>query len=151
MDHLTPEARSRNMAAIKSRDTVPELRLRRALREAGLLGYRVSPRALPGKPDIAFTRWRVAVFVDGAYWHGHPDHFREETASEYWRRKITKNRARDAKVDSQLRELGWTVLRFWDFDILHSTVEAVASIGSALTEAGRRIDDVECASVNASG
>ena len=74
-DFLSPETRSRVMARIRSRDTKPELALRRALYAAGVRGWRCHNRQLPGKPDIAFTRWRVAVFVDGRFWHGLPDYF----------------------------------------------------------------------------
>ncbi len=74
-DHLSPEGRSRNMAAIRSKDTKPELAMRAALRRAGATGYRLHRRDIPGRPDAAFIRWKVAVFVDGAFWHGHPDHW----------------------------------------------------------------------------
>src|SRR5687767_6028947 len=74
-DFLSKETRSRVMARIRSRNTGPELALRRALHAAGVRGWRCHAKHLPGKPDLAFTRWRVAVFVDGCFWHGHPDFF----------------------------------------------------------------------------
>lgn len=136
-DHLSPAGRSRNMAAIRSKNTKPELLLRAQLRCRGAKGYRVHMR-LPGRPDVAFTRWKVAVFVDGAYWHGHPDHFNPATASEYWRSKIAGNQARDAKATSELRASGWRVLRFWDFEVL-ADVEGVAQqVIQTLNSAGWR-------------
>src|SRR5438874_13409125 len=74
-DHLSPAGRSRVMARIRSRNTTPELALRRALFAQGVRGWRCHAKRLPGKPDLAFTRWRIAVFVDGCFWHGHPDFF----------------------------------------------------------------------------
>src|SRR5436190_9794598 len=74
-DFLSKKTRSRVMSRIRSKDTKPELTLRKALFEAGIRGWRCHPRTVPGKPDIAFTRWRVAIFVDGCFWHGHPDYF----------------------------------------------------------------------------
>lgn len=136
-DHLTPAERSRNMAAIRSKDTKPELALRKALRDAHLIGYRVGPKGIPGRPDVAFTRWRLAVFVDGAYWHGHPDHFNALTASAYWREKIAKNRARDELTNALLVQQGWRVLRFWDFEVLRSQDAIACRIGQELTALGR--------------
>src|SRR3954469_23963555 len=74
-DNLTKEQRSLNMSRIRRRDTKPELALRRALWRAGLRGYRVDKKTLPGRPDVAWGRARLAVFVDGAFWHGHPSAF----------------------------------------------------------------------------
>lgn len=136
-DHLSPAGRSRNMAAIRSTNTRPELALRALLRAAGATGYRVHLRTLPGKPDVAFTRWRVAVFVDGAFWHGHPDHFNPATASEYWRDKIARTQERDRKADLALQEAGWTVVRFWDFELQEAPEEQVEKILNALKTAGR--------------
>lgn len=108
------------MAAIRSRDTRPELALRHALRRQGLLGYRCHPKGLPGKPDIAFTRWRLAIFVDGCFWHGHPDHFQPGTLGDYWDQKIHRTQERDRAQEAALREAGWEVLRFWDFEVSES-------------------------------
>jgi DNA mismatch endonuclease, patch repair protein len=105
------------MAAIRSRDTRPEIALRRALRARGLLGYRCHERRLPGKPDIAFTRWRLAVFIDGAFWHGHPDHFCFGTLGDYWDEKIRRTQERDRQQEADLRDAGFEILRFWDFDV----------------------------------
>ena len=117
-DHLSPQGRSRNMSAIRSKDTKPELVMRRELRKAGATGYRLHRRDLPGVPDLAFMRWRVAVFVDGVFWHGHPHHWHPDRASsDYWRTKIERNIARDRTVTATLQDRGWIVLRFWDSEI----------------------------------
>jgi DNA mismatch endonuclease, patch repair protein len=135
-DHLSVEGRSRVMAAIRSKDTKPELRLRAALRAVGATGYRLHRKELPGRPDLAFTRWRVAVFVDGAFWHGHPEHFNPETASDYWRTKMERNQARDRQADESLSVSGWTVLRFWDFQVQDEIETVVATVLSALRRSG---------------
>ncbi|MDV7172914.1 very short patch repair endonuclease [Gordonia amicalis] len=133
-DHLSPAGRSRVMASIRSTNTKPELALRAALRALGATGYRVHTRELPGRPDVAFTRWKVAVFVDGAFWHGHPDHFNPHTAKPYWREKIARTQQRDRAANLALNERGWTVLRFWDFQLaadLDTCVEEVlVTLGS---------------------
>ena len=135
-DHLSPLGRSRNMAAIRSTNTKPELALRAALRLAGAAGYRIHLRTLPGKPDVAFTRWRVAVFVDGAFWHGHPDHFNPATASQYWRDKIARTQERDRQADQLLKDAGWHVVRFWDFELNEEPDKQIKKVLDALIEAG---------------
>ena len=124
------------MAAIRSRDTKPELALRAGLRAAGATGYRIHARDLPGKPDVAFTRWRVAVFVDGVFWHGHPDHFDPARASDYWRTKIARNQERDRIAETDLAEAGWTVLRFWDQDVKADATACVEEVLGALAAMG---------------
>lgn len=129
--------RSRNMAAIRSRNTGPELALRWALRERGMLGYRIHHPALPGQPDIVFTRWRVAVFVDGAYWHGHPEHFRFGRLGSYWDDKVRRTQQRDRKQETDLRQAGFFVLRFWDFEVKADSGNCADRIFRVLEEAGR--------------
>jgi len=91
--------------------------LRRELHRRGLR-YRLHAPDLPGKPDIVFRRARVAVFVDGAFWHGHPERCRlPATNREYWARKIERNAARDARVRRELAQMGWRVVRLWDFEV----------------------------------
>lgn len=136
-DHLSREGRSRNMAAIRSKNTMPERLLRQELRRRGLTGYRIHP-SLPGKPDIAFTRWKVAVFADGAYWHGHPEYVRLH-ASDYWRTKIARTQERDRLADAELLAVGWTVVRLWDFDVLADPARAVATVITALAQAGHPV------------
>jgi DNA mismatch endonuclease (patch repair protein) len=74
----------------------------------------------------------VAVFVDGGFWHGHPEHFKPGQSGSYWDRKIRRNQERDVRVDQQLIQSGWTVLRFWDFEIVESRDDCVKSVVSAL-------------------
>lgn len=107
------------MRANKARDTGPERRIRSLLHKAGLR-YRVNARplsALRRTADIMFPATRVAVFVDGCYWHGCPDHYRPARANEqFWREKIDRNRARDRETDQILAEAGWTVIRVWEHE-----------------------------------
>jgi DNA mismatch endonuclease (patch repair protein) len=125
------------MQANRSRDTGPELAVRRLLHAQGFR-YRVALRPEPSlrrRADIVFTRQRIAVFIDGCFWHGCPEHgrttFRHNT--DYWPDKISTNRARDADTTQTLESLGWQVLRFWE----HESAETVATtIAAAVAEAG---------------
>jgi DNA mismatch endonuclease, patch repair protein len=114
------------MASIRGSDTKPELLLRRALWHADVRGWRCHWRGPGGKIDIAFTRWRLAVFVDGSFWHGHPSKWHPGRWSGYWDEKIRRNLARDAAQNEALRAAGWDVLRVWDFEVEHDS-EAIAS------------------------
>ena len=120
MDNLPPEKRRRNMQRIRSADTSPERRLRLALWHRGLR-YRKNWRALPGSPDIALTRQKIAIFVDGDFWHarGHLAHPGEQIATheEYWSKKLARNVERDRETNDALTQAGWLVLRFWESDI----------------------------------
>jgi DNA mismatch endonuclease (patch repair protein) len=131
-DFLSKETRSRVMARIRSKNTKPELALRRALWEAGVRGWRCHPRGVVGKPDIAFTRWRVSVFVDGCFWHGHPDHFTPGKSGEYWDAKIARTQERDRLANKALTALGWTVIRFWDFEVEDDLYTCVNRVVAAL-------------------
>jgi DNA mismatch endonuclease (patch repair protein) len=105
------------MSSIRGMNTKPELALRRALWRAGIRGWRCNWRAPGGRIDIAFTRWRVAVFVDGAFWHGHPSKWQPGRWNGYWDEKIKRNIARDVAQEQALRDLGWEIVRAWDFEI----------------------------------
>lgn len=121
------------MQAIRSQDTKPELAVRRILHRRGFR-YRVGTAPEPGlrrKADIVFTKVRLAVFIDGCFWHGCPEHgqrdFQQNT--DYWPAKIASNIARDADTTDKLQSAGWTVLRFWE----HEDDTAIADqIGLAL-------------------
>ncbi|WP_107119058.1 very short patch repair endonuclease [Streptomyces bungoensis] len=119
------------MTANKSRDTKPERLLRSVLHRQGFR-YRVNARPLPDlrrTADLVFFKARVAVFVDGCYWHGCPEHYRPATKrSEWWRAKIQRNQARDADTDSRLCEEGWTVIRIWEHEA--ADVAAAKVIGA---------------------
>jgi DNA mismatch endonuclease, patch repair protein len=113
------EAARATMRANRGRDTGPELDVRRALHAMGLR-YRVDyplPINRRRRADIAFTRAKVAVFIDGCFWHGCPDHgTTPRTNSRFWSEKIERNRARDADTTELLSAAGWTVMRFWEHD-----------------------------------
>jgi DNA mismatch endonuclease (patch repair protein) len=134
-DFLTPETRSQVMSRIRSRDTKPELALRHALWARGIRGWRCHAPGLPGKPDVAFTRWRLAVFVDGCFWHGHPDFFTPGKSGAYWDAKIARTRERDREANETLSESGWSVLRFWDFEVEQNLLGCVQRVQDALAEA----------------
>ncbi|MCG7983809.1 MAG: very short patch repair endonuclease [Candidatus Thiodiazotropha lotti] len=112
------------MSRIKSRDTKPELTLRKLLWSKGCR-YRVKNN-LPGKPDIIFTKSKVAVFVDGCFWHKCPKHFNQPKSNrEFWLIKINENVRRDQKNTTTLEKSGWQVIRVWEHEI-KDEVEAVA-------------------------
>ena len=136
-DTRTPEQRSRIMSAVKRRDTGPELNLRKALYVAGLRGWRCDYRGAPGRPDIAWPGRRVAVFVDGAFWHGHPSRHKPGRSGSYWDEKIESNVRRDRRVDRELTDLDWRVLRFWDFEVARGLRTVVSTISTAVHEASR--------------
>jgi DNA mismatch endonuclease, patch repair protein len=118
------------MSRVRTRDTAPELVFRRALFAAGIRGWRLHLK-LPGRPDITFRRARLCIFVDGAFWHGHPRYYHGQSG-EFWDRKIARNRERDVGVNCQLAELGWNVLRFWDFEVANELGECVRRVETAL-------------------
>jgi DNA mismatch endonuclease, patch repair protein len=137
-DNLTKEQRSRAMSRIRRRDTVPELLLRKALWSRGARGYRLDSRRLPGRPDLAWSQKRVAVFVDGAFWHGHPSAFTPGKSGRYWDEKIVRNMERDRAADAALREMGWTVIRLWDFEVRRDVELSVGRVLAALADASVR-------------
>ena len=117
-DVFSPEKRSQVMARVKGRDTAPERIVRKLLWDAGYR-YRLHGK-LPGKPDLVFAGRRVAVFVHGCFWHGHDcaRGAREPKANaEYWRAKIGRNRARDARVAAELTAMGWTPVTVWECEL----------------------------------
>lgn len=111
------------MARVRGRDTKPELIVRRLLHALGYR-YRLTLSSLPGRPDIAFTRRRAAIFVHGCFWHGH-DCARGARAPKanaaYWSAKIARNRARDARVTGELAALGWRSLTVWECELRDRT------------------------------
>lgn len=119
------------MRANVSRDTRPELRLRQALHSLGLR-YRVHwslPFDRRRRADLAFTRAKVAVFVDGCFWHGCPEHYVPPSSNfSYWRDKVEGNRARDIDTTSRLEELGWVVLRAWEHEPVDDVVQRVVRV-----------------------
>ena len=118
-DVYSPEKRSAVMRRVKSRDTRPELLVRRILRQAGI-GYRLDGRGLPGKPDLVMQGRRIAVFVHGCFWHGHDcaRGAREpKSHTDYWRAKIGRNRERDTRNLEALTQAGWRVVTVWECEM----------------------------------
>lgn len=129
-DDLPPTAaRSRLMGRVRHRGTAPELVLRRTLWAAGLR-YRLNSKPrLPGTPDLLFPSHKIAVFVDGCFWHGCPLHGScPKTREAFWEAKITRNQARDLAVDKALATMGWSVLRLWEHEIKTNLKECVERI-----------------------
>jgi DNA mismatch endonuclease (patch repair protein) len=129
---LPPPARSLNMAAVKRSDTKAELAIRQALHAMGYRFRKDYPLSLGGKlirPDIAFTKRRVAIFVDGCYWHSCPIHGQvPATNSAFWREKLSSTTERDRMQDQLLRHAGWQVLRIWEHEESQAAVAAIIAV-----------------------
>ncbi len=143
----SPLTKSEQMARVRSVDTGPEMALRRALWHAGLR-YRIRP-SIPGRPDLALMGCKIAVFVDGCFWHGCEAHYKvPSTNVTFWSEKMVRNKQRDRDVDAELGKLGWTVLRFWEHEVEDDLVSVVDRIRSAVV---RSQDKGARASADASG
>ena len=132
MDNLTKEQRHKNMKNIKSKDTRIEVKLRKALWHRGYR-YRKNYDKLPGKPDIVLTKYKIAIFCDGEFFHGkdwqaQKCRLQKSNNSEYWIKKISRNIERDNEVDRQLLFMGWNIIRFWGKDILKDTERCIKEI-----------------------
>ena len=132
MDNLTKEQRHKNMVNIKGKNTSIELCLRKALWNKGIR-YRKKYKKLPGKPDIAITKYKIAVFCDSEFFHGKDwevlkPRLEAGNNAEYWVPKISRNRERDEEVNKELLFLGWTVIRFWGKEIKKNTDECIKVI-----------------------
>lgn len=132
-DVYDKKTRSYVMSRIRSKNTKPEITLKKALRKAGVVGYRSHPKML-GNPDIVFRKNRVVIFVDGEFWHGHDFRkvWRRIKDKPYWRKKIVKNMERDKLYNQQLKSQGWIVLRFWEHQINKNILECVIQIKRAI-------------------
>lgn len=115
-DRLTPEQRSYCMSRIKGKDTGLERAVRSELHGRGLR-FRKHVKSLPGRPDIVFSKSKVAVFIDGDFWHGYRFPAWSHKVSDFWQKKILKNRERDRKNQRKLHKLGWKVIRLWQHEI----------------------------------
>jgi DNA mismatch endonuclease (patch repair protein) len=130
MTRVLDKARSAQMAQVKSRDTKPEMLVRRALHACGLR-YRLHAKDLPGKPDLVFRSRRVVVFVHGCFWHQHPDPACKlarmpKSRLDFWRPKLEGNRRRDERVREQLEALGWSVVEVWECQTRAQELQALA-------------------------
>lgn len=138
-DKLTPEQRKKCMRRVRSKDSKIEVRLRKALWHKGYR-YRKNYKALPGKPDIAITKHKIAIFCDSEFFHGkdwekslHVQIMRGSNA-EFWEKKILRNMKRDEEVDHELKGLGWKVLRFWGKEIEKNLDGCIRVVEEAIFE-----------------
>lgn len=130
----TPGSRA-SMQANRGRDTAPELAVRRRLHAMGLR-YRVSVRPVQNlrrTADIVFARARIAVFIDGCFWHGCPEHYQAPVRNgDFWLAKRTRNRERDAETDASLTAAGWTPLRFWEHVVRADPALVAVTVAAAV-------------------
>ena len=135
-DRITPEQRRKAMKNVHSTDTSIEIKMRKALWHEGIR-YRKNFKELPGKPDIAITKWKIAVFCDGSFWHGRGFEAKKPIESHrlYWVEKIRRNVQRDMETNQKLKDMGWTVLRFWDKDICENLNSCVLKVKEAKSNA----------------
>lgn len=138
MDNLSKEQRRKNMQHIRSTNTSIEVILRKALWKEGIR-YRKNYKDLPGKPDIAITKYKIAIFCDGEFFHGKDwevlkPRLEKSNNGEYWISKISRNRERDNEVNKRLLFEGWTVIRFWGKDIKKDVGACVRVIQETIFE-----------------
>lgn len=130
-EYVTSAGRSRNMSSIRRRDTKPEIELRSQLHRRGFRfrkdhAIRVDGRLI--RPDIAFTRRRLAIFIDGCFWHSCPQHGRKPSVNQdYWSPKLDGNSNRDIEQTAALQSAGWTVLRFWEHEDLIAVIDSITA------------------------
>ncbi|MGO9871217.1 MAG: very short patch repair endonuclease [Methanoregula sp.] len=137
-DVLTQEQRKLNMSHIRAKNTGPEVKLRKLLFAKGFRGYRIHFDLL-GKPDIVFTKKKIAIFIDGCFWHKCPVCFQEpETRKEFWMKKIQSNIDRDKKVNEQLKSEGWTIIRIWEHDVRKKPDDAIKKITETLEKTSKK-------------
>lgn len=125
------------MSRIRSKDTKPEVALRKALWAAGLRGYRKNLKGIPGTPDVASTKYKLAVFVDGDFWHGRDFESRRSRLASgnngaFWVSKIERNIARDRRNEADLAALGWRFVRFWGSDVIRDPGKCAATVRAYL-------------------
>lgn len=132
VDRVSAETRSRMMSRIRSKDTKPEIAVRRILWGAGLR-YRLHDRTLPGTPDMSNKGRRLAVFVDGCFWHGCPACYTEpKTNTAFWRGKMSRNRKRREDVRKRLKGMGFHVVEIWEHEVSDNPEAVPAKINSAV-------------------
>lgn len=114
-DNVTKEQRSYIMSRVRGKNTLPELRMKRLLK---VLHFTYQPKKIYGRPDFANKKEKIAIFVDGCFWHGCAKHFvKPKTNVDFWERKISRNINHDKEVSKKLRESGWRVIRIWEHDV----------------------------------
>jgi len=128
MDNLTPEQRRKNMQNIRSQGTKPELAIIKELKRRKIY-FAINVKKIYGKPDIVFRRKKIAIFIDSDFWHGHPQRFiMPKTNLDYWKKKLKRNKDRDILVNQKLTEMGWHVIRIWEYDIKKNLEDCVQNI-----------------------
>ena len=123
----TTAQRSKIMSQIRGKNTKPEILLKKALWHAGLR-HRSNKQKLPGKPDIAFLKYKLLIFIDGAFWHGYDWERRKASIKsnrDFWLSKIERNMQRDGEINQYYIQKGWTVLRIWDFEVKRENLDAL--------------------------
>jgi len=147
-DVLTSAQRQLNMSRIRAKNTGPEVKFRKFLWAEGIRGYRIHYK-LPGKPDIVFTKKKIAVFIDGCFWHKCPICFQEpETRNEFWMKKIQSNIDRDKRVNEQLKKEGWKVIRIWEHEIRKEPEKVIKKIIKILEKTSADYDWSSSSSVS---
>lgn len=145
-DIVSTAVRSRLMAGIRSKNTKPEMAVRRGLHALGLR-FRLHDRKLPGKPDLVFPKYRAVVFVNGCFWHGHECHLFKwpKSRPQFWRDKIGKNQSNDIANADRLKSLGWRHKTIWECEIkrrdpalVSKTLDELASWLRTACEGGGR-------------
>ena len=138
-DNHPPVQRHRNMAAIHSASTKPELTLRLALWHQGFR-YRINDKSLPGRPDIVLPKYRTVIFVHGCFWHGHKDcryYTVPQTNTEFWMAKIARNQERDQEVWRKLEAKGWSVVIVWECQLKKANIDStVARVAEEIVRNG---------------
>lgn len=147
MGRYTNEQTHRIMSSVHSKDTDIEIRLRKALWKKGYR-YRKNVKNLPGRPDIVFTKYKLAIFCDAEFWHGKDwDRLKAKLLKgknpEYWVPKIQRTRDRDIEIERELRFMGWTVLRFWREEILKNLELCVQTVEDTIFEIFLESDEEE--------
>jgi DNA mismatch endonuclease (patch repair protein) len=136
VDNLTREQRSYTMSRIRSKNTKPELVVR-SLAHSNGLRFRLHDRGLPGCPDLVFNTAKVAVFIDGDFWHGWYFPRWRKKLSSYWENKISRNRNRDQSNFRRLRKSGWRVIRIWEHEVEADPAKCVDRLVQAVRSGGR--------------
>lgn len=147
-DAHTPDQRHRNMAAIHSSSTKPELKLRHSLWHLGFR-YRVNDKRLPGSPDIVLAKYRTVIFIHGCFWHGHKDckfYTVPKTNTEFWTAKVARNQERDQEVWRQLEAKGWFVIIVWECELKkHRFEDTVNSVATEIVRNGNTYHYIQTA------
>ena len=136
MDHLSPQQRHKNMAAIRNKNTKPELIVRHGLWKRGFR-YRLNHKRLPGHPDLVLRKYRTCIFINGCFWHAHEgcDKYRRpKTNIDFWTAKFQNNKARDERNYQLLHKMGWYVLVVWECQLMNDSRGTLIALSRRLSE-----------------